>query len=180
MCSPSDKSSFFFSFFLSFSFPFFLPLPARLSTSIRRPVPLVRYRCRAILPALRKSRGNRSRTPPESAIQYRNLFQFHGSPFAHNPLVAPTPPRPVALCRSLSGTALRPLIREFPTLSLAISVPPPVHFPRPIPSRPFPCVVSAPVCACFPNLSCQPFVSSITDFFRARTRVLVAQVRLIL
>lgn len=115
--------------------------------------------------ALRKGRENRSRSPPESAIQYRNLFQFHGSSFAT------TARRPTAVAafhfyRSLSEGPLspRPLIR--------VSSPSP-----PFPSRFSPRREYAR--AHFPihlaKLSFYPLRISFES-----QRLLVAQVRLIL
>jgi len=101
---------------------FFSTLPYRVRPfPFRRPAP--RFALSSFArSALRKGRENRSRTPPKSAIQYRNLFQFHGSPFATT--APPHRRRPFTFYRSLSGPALRPLIRISSLFPVSLSAVP--------------------------------------------------------
>lgn len=108
-----------------------------------------------------------------SAIQCCNLFQFHESPFARPPR-GPASRRPFHFCRSLSGTALRPLIRVT-SLSRLFSLHP---LYQPSARRPSPSVANATLRVLsliyLVKLSFHPLRTSF------KLRVLVAQVRLIL
>jgi len=113
--------------------------------------------CRRARP-LRKERENKSRGALQSAIQHRNLFQFHGSPFAM-PARPPAPPS-VTFHSYLFFIGLHYCVSVNPsTLSLSLSL-----------------SLSSRVLS---NLSCQAFILSITDFFQAASTC-CTQVRLVL
>lgn len=163
MCALEKSLCFFF---LSF---FFLSSP---------PSRILRSPCLARIPA---SRALRKWVPHSSGVPFSAVIY---SSFM-NPLLQPSPPpplpppgvsrRPFHFCRSLSEAAPRPLIRVT-SLSRLFSL----HrlypnYPSLPPRRPSPFVGNA-ASRVLSNLSCQAFISSITDFFQAASTCCTATI----